>query len=620
MRPLDTLVDRLLRRAADRWPSEEADDMYREWRAEVAWLRDTPGAARWTTALRSLRFALSLATSTPETGRERPNAHPSAVVPLLRAVASAVVAVAVAASAWPIVTVLLSGYSPHPDSRLASAGRFIAIGLIAAAFGLVGSRLRDRRPRPVTGVLLLSVALLVMWLPDTRLWPWPALLSVALWSATVIPLLAVTARRASRTGAMLTGTIGAVALLHLIAVGLGVLVGHTDDVASAPAEAPWWFLQSLTAVGEGLVAEGVYPVASRVLPVLVPVTAFVLTWLHTGRHARPVPAPPPAAPVDRRLLVPAGTAAAVAGIALWCAGSWWLGLADADRPWEVRWLWEFRWAGLALLVLGMAVRFAGLGTAVSPVLGLAVVSSPVNLFTQDHDTPARLVAAGTAVVVAVVVAEWWSRSRPRPVAASTRNGLAVVAMSAAGGAPTMLWSEEFGLGASFTGGWNAAQAAVIVALLGVAAVATRAVAPRPAFRSLAVVGAASGVVLVALAWWPRPTDIAIWAVPVLPTLVAFGVAARGPLGRRGVGLVLLAFPVGAAVSHLHLMIANRLSGVLWNVFPDAVPYSFVVPTFLTLAVLTWLAAGWTTGAAVPRPATVGAPRAQPPPRARRTAW
>ena len=63
MKALDRLTDALVRRAARRWPSDVAESLLREWRAELATLQTQPQIGSAATAWRQLAFALSLACS-----------------------------------------------------------------------------------------------------------------------------------------------------------------------------------------------------------------------------------------------------------------------------------------------------------------------------------------------------------------------------------------------------------------------------------------------------------------------------------------------------------------------------------------------------------------------------
>jgi hypothetical protein len=168
MTAADRLADRLLRRAAARWPGELAGPMLGEWRAELAALGADATRGRLTRTRDAVTFAASLALATPP---DRPD----------RTVAAPLTEAAGAAAA-----VLLAGAVANlTHVATGSAGRTVPVGALALAQALLlgaaalgGARLGAllRRYAPGGGsrpVILLGVAAyLFLWLGnDTPVMP-----------------------------------------------------------------------------------------------------------------------------------------------------------------------------------------------------------------------------------------------------------------------------------------------------------------------------------------------------------------------------------------------------------------------------------------------------------------
>ncbi|HZE40297.1 MAG TPA: hypothetical protein VE172_15945 [Stackebrandtia sp.] len=539
MTAIDRAAERLLRLAARRWPAAVRDERYREWAAELGYLRSDADLPRSTRAVTQLRYALSLAASPPVNDEGRVPHGWRELLPRM------------GRRLWPVVALLglgmafrlLAGLIPgvvfaaalggakglsliyaSPSTMIASG--FILLGSVALACWL-GVLIGRRLPMiPSSGGHTGSAASVAVAMTalgagvlavDTALeadqpqgfvgfLPGAWLFTPVVWVVAFTPVVWIAVELTRRRGAA-AGRIGG-ALLGLVALDITAI--PTQWIASSahgikldPADAFKWFFVTVLSTPSWDVA--------MVAPISV-VSAFALCYATTACRVparEPAVRVPSAAP-DRVFSRPRavfGLCCAGLGVAVWAVS-----LADAtpagialahDIDAFVMWALELRLAAILVAALGLGLALVGRGRPVTAAVtaGLLLLGADTMLDLLDR-TGSRGLVVGLAVG-AMVLTVVWRLGRvlliSRPDGIQTRRVYIGISVAAAACAPVILVQSTSPVHLATPPVFPACSAAVAALLAAIATVAALAARPAPAPGRSAAMLVAAPVASLALA-------------------------------------------------------------------------------------------------------------------------
>ena len=491
MKALDRLTDALVRRAARRWPSDVAESLLREWRAELATLQTQPQIGSAATAWRQLAFSLSLACSpTAEPRGSMGSECKRMAITLARVGRQFVLALGVVVLARFVAVGMrdLAGqlvthnrYDVEPATWwyvTAYAGADIvglAIMGLVAVFALRRTRMAVR-PSAVL-IVPLALASYLVYLAGragngygpSSLIPAQGMAAIGAWALVLIVAvgigrrLAVAGRRTAAwavTGlgafvaadvAAFTASVRAAGILH-IGRGSGLLWlplsylpdGFTGIGPLIPA--------GTTQIGgSSFGSDQAFPALRLLLPLSVEVavpllmcSSFVVVAalrprpqsVTAGDRAVPVPAPDVAVSWRPRLVRPFAVTAAALGLAVWAATTGLAGTAPEDTFRSTALQAQF--AAALLTVLGVAMCSVGRELVVLPAVGLLVALLTAGAITARTGwTGAGATTALAAVgLVAAAVAWWVGKRLPRSAAPETAGRRALVGIAVIGALAT----------------------------------------------------------------------------------------------------------------------------------------------------------------------------------------
>lgn len=647
---VDSTTERFLRIAVARWPEELRDDQSREWAAELYAIRHDGDGGRWRRAWTQLRFSFSLAASPPVDDPDKIPQGWREVMPRLGlALRRCLMLVGVGllcligvqtsdvvAGAW---TELTPDPTAVPDG-ITAVTSLLAVALVVAGAGWLGQRLGRTMPLRVrpgrhggAAVAVIVMACLVAGanlhllaqgadgfaMSRDQLLGFAALVPAAV-------LVGVLAGRGGAGRARWWGVGAGLLSLEVVSIPLAAwntYVGVNDTLSPyAGAKVAYFdFPASLLWFPESLVWNGVPPggLAQEVemwrmsglagmMPLLLTVGAFALTYLIRAAAAEPIPAAAPR-PAVAAAAVPSwrrqsGLALAGLGIVVWAAllsFTAWSGSRTEDfyEDAAVLWVIESRNWAIVLAGLGLAWALSGRTRVLLPsvafgagMLGIDAVADRADLV----GIGAFLVSAGVAGALAV--AAWWIPTKldTQPLdPGSVRRTVVAIAVLAGYSAPAVLSPAR-----DVSGSWLLADPPVIAVVLSVAFVAVaaaaaitgrdRAVARGPAIAIIAVPAAILVVVGLATGYALPGPGIFVTAALCVPVVVYLTAVMHWDRGDRTgkdvlrwVAAGLGAAVVGALLMYPQLLAADTVGGALFELrghAPGHIPQALFTGFFL----------------------------------------
>ena len=249
--PVEWLTDRCVSSAALRWPPDLAASMAREWRVELAVLRADRSTNRLARTWRSLRFAVSLATSpaveppgSAAGWRERGTGAGRAAMAVAGFFGVAVLAMALAGQA----NAGFANIGQHVSGSALNAVVVAMLVLAAAVMAWIGTAVARSGRRPVAEALYTAVpvgAALVLVVGWSASFMSPGWFDIALmglvWVVTITATAATAARLSAaghRIGAVAAGVIGA--LISSDLAGIAGAARMASQVRAGWGYAPAW--------------------------------------------------------------------------------------------------------------------------------------------------------------------------------------------------------------------------------------------------------------------------------------------------------------------------------------------------------------------------------------------
>ncbi|WP_117211408.1 hypothetical protein [Allorhizocola rhizosphaerae] len=576
---MKSIIETLMRMAAQRWPASLREQRAREWAAELHHL------GHWG----RLRFAWSLAMSPPVNDDGVPLGWRETLPGLGRALQPPL-----ALFAGGLMCLLLAQWIPrfgygmmqHTDAHrvplLANAVSLVSLAIVTVfAFfaGRWAGRWLPMRWAALAPVVVVGAPLLVELLEVEPFGGHPAFVPVyvsyevpglLLWAVcfTVVAALAVTVRRGRLAG--LVGT--------LVVLDLAAIVTAWDAARKAGigvASAPLWFPFALLDLdNNGMrLGEMVPSSAAMVVRPCLAASVFVLGYAFAAKVAvrRPVEVRVPLGQAAPRPAL-RGWVIAGAGLALWVYALTVLTGALNDFTDEMGehhlWAHEIRQAAILVMVTGLALAIAGRGAIVLPgVLALGTLWAIDSVFDARDaaNANAALLAAGLGAIV--LYGAWQLARLFRTDEIAVRRSLAGFAVLGASCAPAVAyhwptWNTRL------PDGFFVASAVVVGLLVLAALVCASAVRGRPMWIAAVVVAAVAGAGSVT-------PFFAAAGVPLAVIAVWFMVPRRS-VGRRVLVMVaalVAAIPVGLTQMYSSFPFADALMAAAGYSFPvDGVPF------------------------------------------------